>query len=66
MAESTKDLLFSFIPLGGWYVSTTYEDPLYKFIGQCDLVLAVVLVITALCSRYNENKRAKDDKTEAV
>ncbi len=63
MSESTKDLLFSFIPLGGW-VASLHAEPFWQHVGMIDLLVAFIILATAIAGRIEENRSKQIKNSE--
>lgn len=57
MRRSTQDLLFSFLPLGGWVASLS-ATPFWQSLGMLNLAFAILIISTALFERVDERKHA--------
>lgn len=56
MSESTKDMLFSFVPLTGWFISLN-ADPLWQAVGTINLVLAFIVMFTAIAVHIRDYRQ---------
>lgn len=60
MNESTKDMMFSFIPLSGWLVSLNAE-PFWQYVGVLNLAFALLMMVAAVTSQVKEIRASRPE-----
>jgi uncharacterized membrane protein len=60
MSENTQDLLFSFVPLGGWVASLS-ADAFWQQLGMLNLMFALIIMMMAFNGLIQEWRSEEDE-----